>query len=83
MGRVSLTCLGIAPDEGPRVAADVAEEFTHRPWQKVVSCQWDGIALNLVVESDHDMSGQSIADELSDAVAASWGGAYSIELMRA
>jgi hypothetical protein len=83
MGRVLLACLGLPPHEGARVAADVAEEFTHRPWQKLVSCQWDGIALNLIVDSDRDLAGEGIADELSDAVAASWSGEYSVRIVEA
>jgi hypothetical protein len=81
MGKVSLACLGIPQHEGSRVAADVAEEFTHRPWQKVLSCQWDGVTLHLVVDIDHDRNAGGVADEFSDAVAASWSGGYSVQIV--
>jgi len=81
MYRISLVCLGIEPGEGPQVAADVLEEFSHRPWQSIVSCLWDGTAVSLVGDSDVDSTGDALADEFSDAVAASWSDGYSVRIV--
>jgi hypothetical protein len=81
MYRIALTCSGIPLKLGEQLARDVAEEFGHRPWHKIVKCQWEGDIVTLVGENDFDDSGDALADEFSDAVAASYGGGYSVRIV--
>lgn len=37
---ITLVAHGIAPDQGAAVVADIAEEFRHRFWLRVVACSW-------------------------------------------
>lgn len=70
MFRVIVSCEGITPTDWPDALADVAEEFTSRPWNKIPDCHWDGNTLVLVSDSDTDHGGEALADEFSDAIAA-------------
>jgi hypothetical protein len=70
MFRVTVNCEGIAPTDWPDALADVAEEFTSRPWTKIFDCHWDGNTLVLVADSDSDHDGEALADEFSDTIAA-------------
>jgi hypothetical protein len=78
---ITLVCDGIAPDQGAQVAADVLDEFGHRPWQLIVSCTWVGETVVLVGKNDFDTTGDALADEFSDAIAANWSGAYSVRIV--
>ncbi len=78
---ITLTCDGIAPAQGPQVAADVLDEFGHRPWQQIVSCTWEGKAVILVGKNDFDSTGDALADESSDAIAANWDGGYAVRIV--
>jgi hypothetical protein len=53
---------------GSELAIDVAEEFTHRPWDQNVSCKWDGTVLILQAENDWDADAKALTDEFSDAI---------------
>jgi hypothetical protein len=53
----------------PDALADVAEEFTSRPWNKIFDCHWDGNTFVLVADSDIDQNGEALADEFSDTIA--------------
>ena len=66
---------------GPQAAIDVAEEFTHRPHHEDVRCTWSGVALVLTATNDFDTTGEALADEFSDAVAANVSGDYSIRIV--
>ena len=68
--RITLTCSGVPAELGPGAAADVAEEFTHRPWHTDVVCTWDGARLVLTAANDFDETGDALLDEFSDAVCA-------------
>jgi len=70
MFRVTVNCEGIAPANWPDALADIAAEFTSRPWNKLVDCHWDGNTLVLVADSDCDHDGEALADEFSDTIAA-------------
>jgi hypothetical protein len=70
MFRIVLTCHGVPKDVGAQAAADITDEFTHRPWQQNAVCRWDGERLTLQAENDFDASGDALADEFSDAIAA-------------
>jgi hypothetical protein len=54
---VVLACDGIPADRGPQTVADIAEEFTRRPWHENVECKWSDGSLLLSAESDFDVSG--------------------------
>ena len=51
-------------------AHDIAKEFVQRPWQKNVTCVWDGTALTLQAENDYDENGHALMDEFSDDISA-------------
>ena len=70
MYRITLACDGIPVDLGATAAADIAEEFTHRPWHRDVTCEWDGTRLILRGDNDHDATGAAFAEEFSDAISA-------------
>jgi len=70
MFRIVLTCSGVPKDVGAQAAVDIAEEFTHRPWQQNVECRWDGELLTLQAENDVDSDGEALSDEFSDAISA-------------
>jgi hypothetical protein len=78
---ITLACEGIASDHGAQVAADVLDEFGHRPWQQIVSCKWEETTVVLVGKNDFDTTGGALADEFSDAIAANWGGGYSVRIV--
>jgi hypothetical protein len=66
--RVTLSCDGLSSRTGAQAAIDIAEEFTHRPWQENLECTWDGTSLVLVAENDFDPDGRALSDEFSDAI---------------
>jgi hypothetical protein len=70
MFRVTVNCKGISPANWPDALADIAAEFTSRPWNKIFDCHWDGNTLVLVADSDCDHDGEALADEFSDTIAA-------------
>jgi hypothetical protein len=70
MYRIVLCCKGVPADAGAAGALDIAEEFTHRPWNKNVKCEWDGVRLVLQADSDFDSNALALADEFSDAISA-------------
>lgn len=57
-------------DVGAVAARDITEEFTHRPWQRNVRCEWDWSRLILQADNDFDSNGLALLDEFSDAISA-------------
>jgi hypothetical protein len=74
--RVSLACDGVPSAKAEQAAIDIAEEFTHRPWQEKVECRWNGTSLILVAENDFDSDGRALSGEFSDAIAACISGGF-------
>ena len=70
MYRIIMVCKGVPAHAGEAPARDIAEEFTHRPWHRKVSCKWDDSQLILQAENDFDSSGLALRDEFSDAISA-------------
>ena len=68
--RIVLACNGVPAHAGTVGARDIAEEFTHRPWHKNVTCVWDGSQLILQADNDFDSNGRALVDEFSDAISA-------------
>ena len=68
--QITLVCTGVPLHIGLELAADVAEEFTHRPWHQNVSCKWDGTVLILQAENDWDADAKALTNEFSDAISA-------------
>jgi len=66
--RIALSCDGVPADAGAKAAAEITEEFTHRPWHENVECTWNGASLTLIAENDFDAQGLSLIDEFSDAI---------------
>lgn len=66
--RVRLACDGVPSTKAEQAAIDIAEEFTHRPWQEKVECRWNGTSLILVAENDFDSDGRALSKEFSDAI---------------
>ena len=67
---VLLSCSGVPGTVGAAAAADITDEFEHRPWHQHVQCRWDGSKLWLQVDNDYDTDGAALTDEFSDAIAA-------------
>jgi hypothetical protein len=80
MYRITLVCKGVPTDAGAAAAEDIADEFTHRPWHKGVSCSWDGSQLILQADNEFDSNGLALLDELSDAISACIKGDFSGDL---
>lgn len=70
MYRIVLACKDVPANAGALGARGIAEEFTHRPWHKNVTCVWDGSQLILQADNDSDSSGHALVDEFSDAISA-------------
>ena len=70
MYRIVLKCTGIPASAGPSRAENIQEEFTHRPWQTNVRCEWNGSDLMLQAENDYDSNGLALMDEFADAISA-------------
>ena len=70
MYRIVLACNGMPADVGAVAARDITEEFTHRPWQRNVRCEWDWSRLILQADNDFDSNGLALLDEFSDAISA-------------
>jgi hypothetical protein len=68
--KLRLICNGVPTHVGPQAALDIAEEFTHRPWNRNVTCIWDGRGLVLEVGNNNDEFGLALQDEFSDAISA-------------
>lgn len=68
--RIVLACHGVPAESGPQAAADIAEEFTHRPWHENVQCTYEDSCLLLTAENDYDAQGLALMDEFSDAISA-------------
>jgi hypothetical protein len=68
MPTITVSCTGLTDAEGAAAVEDVREEFTHRPWQRAVRCEWTANALRLTVTNDFDSDGQALLDEFWDAV---------------
>lgn len=68
MPRITVACVGLTELEGASAAPCVLDEFTHRPWQESVRCEWRGGVLRLTATNDFDVDGQALLDEFWDAV---------------
>jgi len=66
--RVTLVCSGLNEAEGAAAAADILEEFSHRPWQWDPRCEWKDGVLRMSATNDFDKDGNALLDEFSDAV---------------
>jgi hypothetical protein len=67
---ITVSCAGLSEAEGYAAVTDVAEEFTHRPWQQSVHCEWREGLLRLTATNDFDDDGGALLDEFRDAVMA-------------
>ncbi len=70
MFHIVLECEGLPNAAGSQAAADITNEFTHRPWHHNVTCTWDGRILRLEADNDNDERGLALLDEFSDAITA-------------
>jgi len=78
--RITLSCSGIPPEQAQVGAADIEKEFKHRPWQKNVSCTWDGKNILIAAENMADSDGLALMDEFSDAISACIDGQFDSEI---
>jgi hypothetical protein len=46
----------------------ILEEFSHRPWQREVQCEWRTSLLRLTATNESDPNGLALLDEFWDAV---------------
>jgi len=70
MFQITVSCTGVSEAAALAGLADIAEEFTQRPWQESVSCRWESGRLVLQAINDYDTDGQALLGEFSDAVCA-------------
>lgn len=70
MFRTTVVCSGLSEDEVSEAVADMLSEFSMRPWQQDVKCEWREGLLRLVAHSDADSTGVALLDEFQDAVVA-------------
>jgi hypothetical protein len=71
MHRITLICTDLPDGNEAEVAADITAEFRqHRPWQRNVSCTWDGHRLVLQADTEHDLNGMALLDEFGDCLVA-------------
>lgn len=80
---ITVSCNGILPEEWPGAISDVQQEFRSRQWHRIVDIRWSGQSLLLTAENDVDASGEALADEFSDTIAAYAPGTrgYSIHIV--
>jgi hypothetical protein len=83
MYRIVLACKGVPTHAGAAGAADISNEFAHRPWHANATCVWDGSQLILQAENDFGSNGPALADEFSDAICACIEGGFdgNIEIL--
>jgi hypothetical protein len=70
MFRATVVCKGLSEAEASEAVADMLAEFSMRPWQQNVTCEWGEGLLRLTAQSDADSSGMALLDEFQDAVVA-------------
>lgn len=70
MYRIVLICKGVPKNVGETGAREITDEFRHRPWNKNLTCVWDGFKLILQADSECDSDGLALVDEFSDAISA-------------
>lgn len=70
MFKVTVKCEHILADVWTDAIEDVRTEFKERSWHSLVDVHWSGDTLLLVAVNDYDASGEALADEFSDTVAA-------------
>ena len=68
MFRVTLICTGLTESEGSAAVSDILEEFSHRPWQTDLACEWKEGKLRFSATNDFDKDGMAMLDEYSDAI---------------
>jgi hypothetical protein len=80
---ITVSCHGISPAEWPDAISDVRGEFNSRQWHRIVDIRWSGQTLLLIAENDYDASGEALADEFSDTIAAYAPGtrSYSVRIV--
>jgi hypothetical protein len=82
MYRATITCTGLTEEEACEAVKDMLLEFSERPWQKDVECEWQDGILRLSAQSDFDENGLALLDEFGDAVHAyiNYGGEIHLEV---
>lgn len=85
MFRITVSCDGIPPEQWREAINDVREKFRNRQWHHIVDIRWSGQTLLLTVENDYDPTGEAVADEFSDTIAAYAPGTlgYSVSIVSA
>ena len=74
--KVTVSCRGVPPEQGPQLAVDVAAGFAARPWHTSVRCRWLVDRLELEAENDFDSDGSALEDEFWDEVLANLGDGF-------
>ncbi|WP_416758164.1 hypothetical protein ACNI65_17010 [Roseateles sp. So40a] len=70
MPTITVACRGLLEAEGSVLPESMLLEFSHRPWNSSIKCEWDAGVLRLTATNDHDEDGQALLDEFGDAVIA-------------
>ncbi|WP_156901371.1 hypothetical protein [Azohydromonas australica] len=70
MFRITVTCKGLSESDVSEAVADMLFEFSQRPWQREVKCEWREAVLRLSAQSEGDLTGMALLDEFQDAVVA-------------
>lgn len=68
MYRTTVICRGLTDQEAHEAVSDMLYEFSERPWQENVSCEWAAGVLRLSASTDYDSNGLALLDEFGDAI---------------
>lgn len=66
--RATVVCKGLTEAEAGEAVADMLAEFSKRPWQEKVTCEWRDGTLRLSAQNDADKTGLALLDEFGDAI---------------
>jgi hypothetical protein len=66
--RTTVICRGLTEQEAQEAVSDMLTEFSERPWQEEVSCEWRDGVLRLSASTDFDRNGMALLDEFGDAI---------------
>jgi len=68
MYRATVICTGLTDFEAREAVVDMLAEFSERPWQEKVECEWRDGVLRLSAQNEVNDNGLALLDEFGDAI---------------